>query len=267
MRWQRAQEAVMNLAPRASFVLVAALAWLPASAARGSPIVGQVDTFEDGTTQGWLINLLGMNPPPPEALPANISTGGPGGADDNYLQLTSLGGTGAGSRLSVLNLDARWTGDYLAAGINAITMDLINLGINDLALRLVFEDPTVGPPTNVAFSTDAVLLPAGGGWTRVTFLIDPGSLTAGLGDITAALTGTTAIRLYHSPTPNFPNPVFPIPAVVAQLGVDNIRAAAVPEPVTFVLAGISLAGLAAGAIRRRQSATIGTATKPGSRWA
>ena len=171
-----------------------------------------------------------MGPPPAAALPTNIATGGPGGPDDNYLRLTSLGGSGSGSRLAVDNADPRWTGDYLAAGVNAITMDVNNLGQTDLALRLAFEDPTVGPPSNVAFSTDAVIVPVGSGWTPVTFLIGPGNLTAGLGDVNAALTGATFIRLYHSPDPNFPNPVFPIPAVVAQLGVDNITAAACPSP-------------------------------------
>ena len=213
------------------------------SAAVATPVVGQVDDFEGGTTQGWFINAVGMGTPPAAVLPTNIATGGPGGLDDNYLRLTSLGGSGSGSRLAVNNADPRWTGNYLAAGVNAITMDVINLGQTELALRLALEDPTVGPPSNVAFSTDAVIVPVGSGWTPVTFLIGPGNLTAGLGDINAALTGATFLRLYHSPDPGFPNPVFPIPAVAAQLGVDNITATAVPEPSTLALAGFGALGL------------------------
>src|SRR3954470_2593465 len=57
---------------------------------------GQVDTFENGTTENWMINLLGMQPPPVAALPVNIPTGGPAGAGDNYLQLSSVGGNGPG---------------------------------------------------------------------------------------------------------------------------------------------------------------------------
>jgi hypothetical protein len=185
---------------------------------------GQIDTFEDGTTQGWITALLGSPNPAP---PVNVPTGGPAGMDDNFLLLTSFGGNGPGSRLSGINL-AQWAGNYLAAGVNTISMDVNNLGSTDLFLRLMFADPTVGPPANLAF-TDAILVPAGSGWTPISFFFDVANLSAGLGDITTALTNTTEIRLYHSPAPNFPNPVFPISAVTAQLGVDNIQAQAVPE--------------------------------------
>jgi hypothetical protein len=154
------------------------------------------------------------------------------------------------------NTDTRWTGNYIAAGVNAISMDVWNLGSSDLFLRLMFEDPMGAPPNNIAFSTAAVFVPAGGGWTPVTFLLGPGHLTAGLGDVDAALTGTTLLRLYHSPDPNFPNPVFPIPAVVAHLGVDNITAigavAAVPEPSSLALLGIGALGLVGYGWKRRR---------------
>ncbi len=196
---------------------------------------GQIDTFEDGTTQGWITALLGMPNPTP---PVNMPTGGPAGVDDNFLLLTALGGNGPGSRLSAINL-AQWAGDYLAAGVNTISMDVNNLGSTDLSLRLMFADPTMGPPTNLAF-TDAILVPAGSGWTPISFFFTPANLTAGLGDVTTALTNTTEIRLYHSPAPNFPNPVFPIPAVTTELGVDNIQAQAVPEVPPGMLLGLGL---------------------------
>ena len=187
--------------------------------------IGQVDNFEDGTTQGWL-GGLGAFPNP--APPLN-ALGGPAGANDNYLLLTALGGNGPASKLSVLNL-SQWSGNYIAAGVGSITMDLRNLGSTDLSLRLALEDPVGGPPSNIAFSGSAFLLPAGGGWTTAVFPIAPSDLLPALGSINTALTNTTAIRLYHSPAPNVPNPVFPIASVVAQLGVDNIRAGAnVPD--------------------------------------
>src|SRR4051794_5356164 len=98
--------------------------------------VGQRDTFEDGTTQNWATALLGvLNPVPP----LNISTGGPGGVDDNYLLLRAIGGSGAGSRLTVINFGGQWAGDYLSLGITAIMFDAINLGSTPLSLRLLFE--------------------------------------------------------------------------------------------------------------------------------
>ena len=129
--------------------------------------VGQIDTFEDGTTQNWLVGLLGAPHPAP---PVNVPTGGPAGLDDNYLLLTAVGGQGPGNRLSVINV-AQWSGDYISAGINAITMDMNNLGSTDLYLRLLFADPLGGPPTNLAFSKDAIFLAAGGGWTSMVFPI------------------------------------------------------------------------------------------------
>jgi hypothetical protein len=223
-------------------LLIAFLFLLP-HVARATPVVGQVSTFGDGTTQGWAINLLGIGAPPAAVLPKNVPNGGPTGAGDPFLLLNSLGGAGGGSRLAALNTAPEWTGNYMSAGVNAITMDLFNVGQTDLFLRLAFEDPTIGPPTNIAFSTDAVLLPSGGAWTAVTFPIAPDDLTAALGTVEDALSSTTVLRLYHSPAPNVPNPIAPIPAIVASLGVDNIRAlgiAAVPEPTTLILLAAGL---------------------------
>lgn len=118
--------------------------------------------FEDGTTQGWLAHLLGMGMPHP-APPANIADGGPLGAGDDYLSVTSVGGAGNGSRLSAINF-TEWAGDYIAEGVAAIMMSVNNLGTSDLFLRLALEDPTVGPPANIAYppTLSLFLLVAGG---------------------------------------------------------------------------------------------------------
>ena len=93
-----------------------------ASAVSAMPILGQVDSFEDGLTAGWSVGPgepVGAQHPAP---PQNVATGGPGAAGDNYLQLTALGAPGPGSRLSAFNMDY-WAGDYLSAGITALSMD------------------------------------------------------------------------------------------------------------------------------------------------
>jgi hypothetical protein len=203
--------------------------------------VGQVDTFEDGTTQNWIINLLGIGAPPSAALPANIATGGPAGVDDNYLRLTALGSGGAGGRLTVLNL-SQWAGNYQASGIHAIKMDVNNLGSTDLALRLLFEDPEGGPPSNIAISQNAILIPPASGWQSIVFPIQPSDLTALLGTVEEALKNTTAVRIFHSV-----DPLFPGAPVAAQLGVDNIQA--VPEASTTCVS-LAVGFLALGLLRR-----------------
>ena len=205
-------------------------------------VLGQVDDFEDGTTQGWVVGVaMGAVHPAP---PANVADGGPLGAGDNYLQLTSIGGAAAGSRLAVLNL-SQWTGNYLADGIGLIAMDLMNLGNTDLALRLYLENPMAGPPTDDAV-TDAFLLPAGAGWQRAIFNVGATGLTALNGDLNTLLSNVTAIRIIHNP-----DPTFPPPAVTSVLGVDNI--AAIPEPSALVLVASGIALVLAVQRRRRIS--------------
>lgn len=177
--------------------------------------VGQSDTFEDGTTQNWVVALLGFTHPTP---PANVSSGGPAGIDDNFLQLASIGGQSAGSRLTAIN-GSQWAGNYIAAGIGAISMDVINLGATDIELRLLFSDPVAGPPANLAFSKDSIHLLAGGGWTSVVFPITPLDLIAGSGTVENALMNATELRLFHGSAPGFPGE-----PVLAQVGVDNITA-------------------------------------------
>ncbi|MBA3320119.1 MAG: PEP-CTERM sorting domain-containing protein [Pyrinomonadaceae bacterium] len=227
-------------------LLIAACCLLLPSAAAADPVLFQVDTFEGGS-QGWFTG--GPRVPP---QPATVVSGGPTG---NFMMLTAFGGAGPRNSLTVNNT-SQWAGNYLAAGVNAITMDLRNFGPSDLSLRLLFEDPMFGPPRNIAFSTEAIFLPAGGDWTRVTFLIGPGNLTAGLGSVEAALTNATQFRLFHNPAAAFPPPPVGAPPVVAQLGVDNITAAAIPEPTTMLLLGTGLAGVGA-AVRRRRKADKG----------
>lgn len=208
-------------------------------------VPGQVDDFEDGTTQNWIVNLLGQGTHP--GPPQNIATGGPAGVDDNYLLLTSVGGSEAGSKLSVINL-VQWGGDYLAAGVIGIQVQFNNLGSTELHLRLLLSDPTTGPPANAAFSTIPFVVPAGSGWVSAFFPVTPADLTEAVGDAATALANATELRIFHAEAPAFPGE-----AIASSLGVDNITAlgaAAAPEPSALCLAGVGLVALAGRRMRK-----------------
>jgi hypothetical protein len=213
----------------------------PTAAIAGPLTIGMTDTFQTLTTEGWFAGGLGFGQVPP-LPPAVVGTGGPAGAGDAFLVITAGGGSGPGSRLVAIN-GLQWTGDFLAAGIGAIGMDLINLGATELTIRLLFENPMGAPPTLEGVTSLGAVLPAGSGWTHVVFPIDPASLalieSAG-GTAADLLSDTTLMRIIHASSADDPEPVAGV------LGVDNIQA--IPEPATLLLLG---AGVAMGAARRR----------------
>jgi len=209
--------------------------------------LGQVDTFTDGTFQDW---EMGFNATTVTHL-ANIVDGGPDGAGDNFLQVVSDGTAIAGGRLTFFNR-LQWRGDYTAAGVTGIAMDVKNISSSEaLNLRLAV-DGGFGPSfnrTGGVFATSAsISLDSGSGWTRVVFSLLPGDLVSVSGgrggnttgnDVQASLANVLELRLLNSAAPDWAG--FP---VAATLGVDNIHA--VPLPPALALFGSGLLVLLAG---------------------
>lgn len=195
-------------------------------------VYGQIDTFQDGTVMGW---QTGPTDPSP---PANIPNGGPAGAGDRYMLLTSSGGLGAGGKLVVHN-QAQWSGNYTAAGVTVIRMNLNNLGNTNLNVRLLFESVGI---LDMAITTNSFNISAGSGWVTAVIPITASDLTPIIGTSANALSNTFRLRILHGSGLGFP----PEP-IAASLGVDNISA--VPEPAT--IAALSLGALAL--IRRRRA--------------
>ena len=189
--------------------------------------LGQSDDFNDGTLQSWVSG--GINPNPP----SNVMNVGQGGAGDHVMQVLSNNqGGGPGAQPVVFNT-AQWTGDYLAAGITAITLDINNLSAIPINPGLEIRGPG-GNLNTVAGTT----IPANSGWVSLTLSLDPGNLVGG--SVLTTLADVTELRFREIQGGSF---VIPNGATTAYY--DNITA--VPEP-----ASLALMGLGACAVLRRR---------------
>lgn len=211
----------------------------------------QIDTFSDGTLQGWAMGIPSIT----NSHMTNIADGGPAGAGDNYLEVIADNTTSAGGRLTFFN-KVQWTGDYPGAGITAIAMDLKNFSSTEtLNLRLAIAGGALLP--RQLFATDAsVSLASGSDWAHVVFSLAPGDLvpvSGGSGipgtDIMTALGNVVELRLLNSVAPDWAG----LP-VGATLGIDNISAVVVPLPSSVLLFGSGLLGFCTLPLRRRRCA-------------
>ena len=185
--------------------------------------LNQTDTFQSGSTDSWAVGI------PLSSTPVNVPDAGPTGAGDAALGINSTGNNGPGSRLVAFNT-LQWAGDYTAAGIDAIGMDLRNVGSSSLHIRLAAD----GAGGRFA-TTTAISLAGLGNWTSAVLSIGPGDWTAvGGTDVNATLASLTQLRVLSAATPAWQGD-----RLAAELHVDNIRA--VPEPATLYL--LALAGL------------------------
>ena len=178
-------------------------------------VANQVDDFEDGTTQNWVIGGAAA----PEFQPMNVATDGPDGVDDNYLSYSSLGGSGVASKMIIFNAGptSQWSSNFTAQGIVAIRMD-VRVLTNDLNLRVAFQ----GSGTRIC-TTNAIPVTAGTGWTEITIPIDASDFTlvSGGSTIETVLTNVSAMRILSSNAPTWTG----ADAIVSTIHLDNITAA------------------------------------------
>jgi hypothetical protein len=184
---------------------------------------GQLDTFSDGTTASW-----GSG----DQVQV-VTSGGPAGAGDEYLQFTSMGGSGPGSKLAVNNLN-QWSGDYTSAGVTSISMDMLNSNSSppSLSMRVVL----FGSSGSRWTSTVADLVPADNHWHHEVFSLLQQDLTeVQSGDtydqLMAAVT-TLQIRYDATNPPSAGGTTY-----VGSMGVDNITAIVPPPPTVAWLGG------------------------------
>lgn len=199
----------ITFSPRITFVL----AMVAVASTVSAQQVGQIDDFEDATTQGWKEGPTSPN------KPTNISSGGPDGANDNYLRNVSSGTFGAGGRM-VLRNTTTWSGDYNNAEIESIQMWLLNEGDTPMQIRIALGDAGGNIGTWFA-SSNAFALPADDVWRQASFDLSSTSLTRiqGTSSRAAVLSSVAELRILSAAQPDFRGDI-----ISATLGVDDIEA-------------------------------------------
>ena len=188
--------------------------------------LGQTDVFEDaGDTEGWG-GGDGINVPFPISS-TQVSTGGPEGTDDGYLQIGSQNfHLGTWSQV-------QWTGDYLSAGVGAISMDLNLLaGSSAVQLRILIFGPG-GSFASIDRTPPVIQID----WNNYVFGLNASELvhvangTGVLDDTLAAVTKVLVRHDYPIPTP----PSFHPQHITATVGIDNITAlSSIPAPAATI---------------------------------
>jgi hypothetical protein len=199
----------MNAAP-----LLATVLSITAPCALCAVTLFQTENFN--TLGGWTSGNPNPNPP------SILADSGPLGGGDSSLRVIANGG-GAGGRLVTFNRTT-WTGDFSGEGIDAIAMDLRNLGNSSLSIRIAFNGP------GGWWITAAESVPAFAGWGNHLFDIRASALVASAGGSNAAATlaDVTEMRILHSPDPDHTGVT-----LSSTMLVDNVTA--VPEPSALLL--------------------------------
>jgi hypothetical protein len=217
-------------------IVVPAVLLLPAVCS-GQPTVGQTDTFSTGTTLNW-----DQGAGAPAANLTVIPTGGPTGTNDAYLQVSGSGGFGAGSRLTAYN-QVQWAGNYTAAPVNTIEMDLRapNGATQPLSIRIAFRQSAAG---GSGFSSSTPVVLSDGNWRHVTFLLAAENFTpvGATGSFDTFMTGVPEFRILHATGASLTGD-----PIAASLGVDNIRAGFTPIPEPGTVLGVAV--VAVGLVR------------------
>ena len=188
--------------------------------------LGQIDDFTDGTTGNWAIGNLSS-----PFAPVNISSGGPfeiTESPDAFLQLSSSGISGAGSKLVSFNIN-QWTGDFIGAGVTGISLYFNNTGSNPVTMRLGFFGADSTFSTQQGFSINP-----GSGWQEFSFNLTAEDviLLTGTASFAQGFANITEMRILSSATPAFSGDV-----IAATVGVDNITAIPEPSSIFLLLAG------------------------------
>src|SRR5262249_22086437 len=108
--------------------------------------------------------------------PINISSGGPSGASDHFLEIISTGSFTQGGKFVAFNR-SQWAGNFITPGITGVEMDLKSISGTAPNIRIALKSGT-GVFDPGYESTNAFNLPADGNWHHAVFGFNTASLTA-----------------------------------------------------------------------------------------
>jgi hypothetical protein len=224
-------------------LLLAAAMLAPLAVPAHAITLGQLDDFEDGTTMGWRGNTT-----------ENAADEGPLGVGDDALQVNSFQRLLTVSDLDQAFQPTQWRGDYMAAGVTRISMDVRNPNEFDLKLLLGIADDTLSTfGSGASYLTNySITVPADDDWHSVVFSILPDDFVPSAANTESPPAGAGAVlgdvfqlRILHS---TFPGD-FRGDEVFGHFFLDNM--AAIPEPATGTMAAVTAAGWPLSC-RRRQ---------------
>lgn len=223
--------------------------------------VGMVDTFSSGTDLGWAGSVV-----------TNLANIGPGGEGDRAAQVTA----GGGGRIVVYSQaipapddgpdDLRWTGNFTAAGIKKISLDVRHVNATPLFLRIgigahgFLQSGGVNGTGDTYVTNYGLSVPGDAQWHTLEFPVEAANFQASTANTTpapnaaAALTDVTHFRFIHNPAAgDFRGAQATLPFFM-----DNVRAIGVPEPASVALAVL---GVPLALIRRRSRKRAARAAK------
>ena len=207
---------------------IAAIIALSGSIAGAAVIGGQTDDFQDGTIANWTNGGSAADP-------TNVADGGPLGLGDKYMHVVS------GSNLATFNV-TQWTGDFSAANVLDIALDLKNPNLGVLNMRVVI----FGPSGSRWTSAVPAVVPADNLWHHYVMSLRQADLINVVGGDTYAgtITDVSRMMIRHEVTPGSGGTPFS-----GDVDIDNISAV-VPEPATLALLGALAVPLACRRRRR-----------------
>lgn len=199
-------------------------------------LLSQTDTFESGSAEGW-----GGGTQAGGSGPIHMVSGGSGGG--GYLSISHTG-----FHVGTKNT-AQWSGNYLAAPVTALRMDLKHISGDPLDIRIV-----VFGAGGMWASTGLQTINAT--WGTYGFGLTAADLVyvgEGTGLLDDTLSNVETLLIRHDsliPTPKRGHP----PHVTATMGIDNIHA--VPEPGTagyLLVGGIGIYVTRARRLRKEEA--------------